>query len=430
MASDDGEGVGGGPRPCLSRGGVVAGEHPVNPEAQERHGGGHGLAQGIRVLAGEVARVGTHRQRGHGHIEAVALLPGVEPLGGVLARGVSVEGEHDPSGVAAKHPDVVLGQCGATRGDGVVKAYGGKPDGVGVALAHDGFVSADDGGLCPVEAVEGAALVVHGAVGGVLVLRSLCPGKHPPPEGHGFARCTEDGKQDPATKRVRELAPGVHKGKARLNEEVPGGAEAAHQDVPALRRPAQLEVSDLVAGESPAAQVGAGRRRVGFTKEALVVEGNSVAQHVVEAGALLAGVPLPGVGVAEGEAAHGCQLLHCAHEVQVIDLSHEGDDVTFGAAPKAVEEALFGVHGKRRRLLTVEGAQSREAAPDPLELHVLADDRDDIGALPHPGDVLVDDPHCASLSGANGTSVRGATCRGPPSACTGTAGSCYDNHSH
>ena len=77
----------------------------------------------------------------------------------------------------------------------------------------------------------------------------------------------------------------------------------------------------------------------------------------------------------------------------MLDLAHERDDVALGPAAEAVVEALLLVDRERRGLLGVEGAQTLPAPADPLQLDVVADHRDEVGRLPNPDHVLVDDPH-------------------------------------
>src|SRR5690606_31100305 len=100
------------------------------------------------------------------------------------------------------------------------------------------------------------------------------------------------------------------------------------------------------------------------------------------------------------------QLLDRTDEVEVLDLAHEGDGVALGVAPEAVVEAELGVHRERGRLLAVERAQPLVPPADPPQLEVLADEGDDVGGLPDPHHVLVDDPHGCRTVPADG--------RGPP----------------
>jgi hypothetical protein len=69
-------------------------------------------------------------------------------------------------------------------------------------------------------------------------------------------------------------------------------------------------------------------------------------------------------------------------ESDVLQLLHEAEHVTGNAAAEAVEELARGVDGKRRRLFLVEGAQAGIILrPGFFQLHVLADDADDVSLL-------------------------------------------------
>src|SRR5690606_18613916 len=68
-------------------------------------------------------------------------------------------------------------------------------------------------------------------------------------------------------------------------------------------------------------------------------------------------------------------------------------DVAVRLATEAVVDVLLRVHRERGRLLAVEGAEALPATSHPPELHVLADDRDDVRRSAHGCHVLVDDPH-------------------------------------
>ena len=66
----------------------------------------------------------------------------------------------------------------------------------------------------------------------------------------------------------------------------------------------------------------------------------------------------------------------------VVDFLHEAEDVAGSAASEAVEELAGGVDGKRRRLLLVEWAEpGKILRPGFFQLHVIADQPDDIGLL-------------------------------------------------
>ena len=176
---------------------------------------------------------------------------------------------------------------------------------------------------------------------------------------------------------------------------VVGQLQRLDQLVPAVGRPAELVGPDLVAGEAAGAQVAAGLAASGADSSRSWYQSTAAAHGVDQAGALLAALALVLVGVAQDDAGLAGQELDGADEVEVLDLAHERDDVALGPAAEAVVDVLLGVDRERAGLLAVERAQPAEAAPDPLELHVLADDGDDVGRFAHPHDVVVDDAHGA-----------------------------------
>jgi hypothetical protein len=110
--------------------------------------------------------------------------------------------------------------------------------------------------------------------------------------------------------------------------------------------------------------------------------------------------------VAQGDAGPGGQLLDGLHEVEVLDLAHEGDHVALGTAPEAVVEAQLGVEGKRRALLRVKRAQAHPPGSNPTQGQVLAGHRHEVGGGADPGDVLVDYPHVTTLRRLPATAQR------------------------
>src|SRR5581483_9397016 len=119
---------------------------------------------------------------------------------------------------------------------------------------------------------------------------------------------------------------------------------------------------------------------------------------VEEAVALLPVTALGGVVVAQLDAGLAGQALDGLHEVEVIDLPHELDDVARRLAPEAVVQTLLGVDREGGRFLRVERAQAYPATPDLLERHVLAGHLHEVDRGLHPGHVFVHDPHGRTLA--------------------------------
>src|SRR5690606_33475037 len=89
-------------------------------------------------------------------------------------------------------------------------------------------------------------------------------------------------------------------------------------------------------------------------------------------------------------------------------------------------DALDLVDRERRRLLAVERAQPAPVLAAAAELGVCRDDRHDVGGLPHPRDIFVDDAH--GRDGTSGPSRRGqwvtaVSSSGSPGAPCGGCGS-------
>ena len=166
--------------------------------------------------------------------------------------------------------------------------------------------------------------------------------------------------------------------------------------IPLVGRPADLEPSRRVAVEAAAAQVLAGRRRLRATPAA--AGGTPRSRRPPPPTSLaLRDLRLTRalVVVAERDAGLPREALDRVDEVEVLQLPHERDRVTRRLAAEAAVQAHLGVHVERRRLLLVERAQAPVAAPDLLQRELLADERDDVGRLPDPHHVLVEDPHSA-----------------------------------
>ena len=102
--------------------------------------------------------------------------------------------------------------------------------------------------------------------------------------------------------------------------------------------------------------------------------------------------------VVDGEPGAGGKALDGVGEVEVLDLLHEADGVASGPAAEAVIQSLLAVDRERRRLLGVERAQPHPPPAHPLEGDVLGRDRDEVGRLAHPGDVVGDDAHGVILA--------------------------------
>ena len=73
------------------------------------------------------------------------------------------------------------------------------------------------------------------------------------------------------------------------------------------------------------------------------------------------------------------ELLGDLDEALALELHHEAEDIAVLLTPEAVKEALVRRDVERRCLLAVEGAQALPVTARLAQLHVLTDDRDDVG---------------------------------------------------
>ena len=103
------------------------------------------------------------------------------------------------------------------------------------------------------------------------------------------------------------------------------------------------------------------------------------------------------VGVAQGYASLGGQELDRPGEVEAERLPHEVDRITLRLATEAVVDALLGVYGERRGLLTMERTESHPLGALLLELRVLRDDPDDVGRVADTPHVVVHDAHRSNV---------------------------------
>ena len=123
MLADHVDGRLGGPGPTLER---WRGRPPTSTRSTRNLRNGTAAstdaARRSGSRAGQVGRIDARREVGDGDLEVVLLLPLVEALGGRLAGGVGVEGQHELPGVAPQQLHVVGGEGGAAGGH-----RGGQP---------------------------------------------------------------------------------------------------------------------------------------------------------------------------------------------------------------------------------------------------------------------------------------------------------------
>ena len=143
------------------------------------------------------------------------------------------------------------------------------------------------------------------------------------------------------------------------------------------------------------------------------VEGDRGADDLAEALLALAVLADRDVVVPKRDAGARREPFDGFDEVEMLDLSDERDRVAALLATEAVIDRKFGIDRERRGLLGMEGAQAHEPAADALEADVLPGQRHQVGRLPDPGDVVVEDAHRASgYDGVGARPRRAVTRRG------------------
>ena len=402
----------GGPTgPGLRGVGHLGAEDTLKPEPQHRFGGDDRRRQRVGVGAAQLVGIGPLGQPHHLDGQVKVLLPGIDALGRRLTRRVGIEGQHHLVDVARQQLEVLLGEAGAAGGHRLGHPCAAKPDHIGVALADHHPATAHRILTGPVQPVQQATLVVEVAVAGVLVFGALLPRHDAAAETHRMPLGVEDGKQHPRPKEVLQASGLVGETQACGGCGLAVEAKGLAQHVPAVGCPADAIPLHLVGIEAPTAQVRACSRRVGRGLQPLVVELHRLLHPGQQALALLAGGRLGPVGVGEGDAGLCGQTFDRLDEVQALQLPQERDGVARNPTAKAVVQAFGLVHRERRRLLGMKRAQPGPAAAHLAQLGVFGDERDDVGGLTDPNDVLVDNAHRLSLSrsqhhfGHNTTSV-------------------------
>src|SRR5215218_4746811 len=77
------------------------------------------------------------------------------------------------------------------------------------------------------------------------------------------------------------------------------------------------------------------------------------------------------------------ELLQGLAELDMLDTHVEGEDIAAAAAAKAMEIARFREDDEGRGLFLMERAETLVGSPGLLELNVVGDEVDDLGAVPH-----------------------------------------------
>ena len=390
--------------PLLARAQAVGGAE-IAAEAADEVGEGVLAARERLVEAGTAARLPEQlvrvelvRQRADAHVHRLGEERLDGAVGRALARGVAVEEEDDLVGKALEDPRVLARQRGAEGGDRVGHARLVACDDVGIALADDRGAGVDDRLLRQVDAVEPAALVEDAALRAVEVLGLVLGVDLPGAEGDGRTHLVADREDDPVAEAVDwPLSPVADESRGAEHLERRHGVvalragavlaqalEVAHERVPPGGRGAEAEALLHGLGDAACGDRGAGGGASLGMRERLAEPrgGNGVGAHE---GASRAARALVGPRLAELDARALRQRAQRVDELHLVVVHHEVDGVPGGAAGEALVEAraLVGDHGHRRRSVVVEGAQPDVLAALGLQLHVLADERRQVGGVEH-----------------------------------------------
>ena len=365
----------------------------------------------------EVARIATLRQTSDLHLHLVGFFPFVEARRSTLPGRIGVERQHHLARISLQQPNVLLGEGGATGGNGASHAGSVEADHVGVALAHHHLVVFGDVGLRPVQPVQHLRLRVDRRLGGVLVLRRIVgAGQDPTAERERLARLGEDREHHPASERVLHLVALVAERQTHRLHHVGGCAQPTRQLVPVVGSPTQLELAGDIARESAPTQIVARLTGVGVVQQALVVPLDRLVHRF---GELLAARPflrLARRGVVELDPGLRGEVLDRAGKIEVLDLLDEREHVAALVAAEALVAPRLFTDVERTALLGVERAEPDPVPSDPFQGDVLLDGVDDRHRRPQPFDVLVDDPHAVvnvvpRLSHGAGPVTRCRACR-------------------
>ncbi len=160
--------------------------------------------------------------------------------------------------------------------------------------------------------------------------------------------------------------------------------EAVAHVVEVVGRVADAEFCDGLGGDAAAGEVLAGAGGFGgFELRLEVLRGGLVDVDELAAQAGFAGLFGRGeLALGQRDAGLGGDGADGFGEADVFDLHDEGEDVALLVAAEAVEVAVGGVDGEGAGLFLVEGAEAGVVLGAGFaQLHVVADDLDDVGLL-------------------------------------------------
>ena len=344
---------------------------------------------------------------------------GEQHVGGLerraLARRVPVVREIRGRRVALEYPGLLVGERGAERRDDVLETRSRERDDVEVPLDDDGRAGAPDRRPRLVQVEQHPPLGEDRCVRGVQVL-GLLRVQPAPREPDDLPAHRPDRKHHAATEAVEQparlLAPPDQAGVLERVLAYALPLRLAEKRVPGFWCPAEHErLLDLPADAAPG-QVLSRAGGVGRFPQKAIVELRRQAVGQMERGVGIGEVGRLPVGDLHSHALP--QAPHGVRELDLLVLHQERERVPAGLAAEAVVHPLLGAHRERGRLLGVERTEANPAAAALLELHDLADDLDDVGAVPDLLDDVVGNAQARSSSDPSGASVAIVT-PSPPS---------------
>ena len=158
------------------------------------------------------------------------------------------------------------------------------------------------------------------------------------------------------------------------------------QRVAARRRVAQSEPRDRLGVQPAVREITSRRFALRRALELPRKKRRRLAMQFHERGALLLFAPLLRRTVPRlrnGDAAFVRHRPHRLHEVALVHLHHELENVAARAAAKAVIDLLHRMHRERRRLFRMKRAQPGEVLAVLFQPHIFAHHADDVRLLFH-----------------------------------------------
>ena len=270
--------------------------------------------------------------------------------------------------VTAQKCGVLLGQAGAKRRHGAVKAVLVQGNGIHIPL-HQNQV-AQLAFLCQIQGEEVLPFIKDDGFGGIEILGSgvvhhtAAKANHIPPD-------IDNGKHQPVAEAVVDSA-ALFRHQAcilQLLLRIALGLHGIHQAVPAVGSKADSEFGKNGRGHAPLLGIGQAFRPGGAVELAVEIPGRFLGKGPQP---LLLAVPALVLLVLRD--LHPCPLCQGPHRIRVtqpLNFHHEIDHAAALVAAEAVVNSLIRGYGKGSSFLSVEGAQAKEVCTGAFQVHIL-----------------------------------------------------------